>query len=223
MRMGSTDDTSPARGVMRYIEHWGKRYVPSMTMLPVLREDRPGRGGDQQSFNDVGIAAVRFIEAMETPNSGTNASHQHSPNDLPKYVTPAYTARIAQIIVAVTASLARAPLAPKIESASVGAAGTWTMSWSAPASGPAVDHYVIAARATTENFYHERVSVPATATSRQVSAAELGLAPGSTSFISVATVDAAGHESLFAYPEYRCDTAACSVQAGSLDVSARGR
>jgi Zn-dependent M28 family amino/carboxypeptidase len=221
MRLGTTDDTSPARGIMRYVDHWGRAYVPSMTMLPMLREDRPGRGGDQTSFNDEGIPAVRFIEAMESPNAGTNASHQHSPNDLPMYVTPSYTARIAQIVAAVTASLARAPMAPQIESVTGGPAGASTITWSAPTSGPNVAQYVISARPTTENFYHSRVLVPASSTSLQVTAADLDLAAGSTYFISVASIDAAGHESLFAYPEYRCDSAECSVQSGSLDIVAR--
>jgi acetylornithine deacetylase/succinyl-diaminopimelate desuccinylase-like protein len=221
MRLGTTDDTSPARGMMRYVGHWGSAYVPSMTMLPVLREDRPGRGSDQQSFISAGIPAVRFIEAKESENAGTTSSHQHSPNDLPMYVTPSYTARISQIVLAVASSLARAPRAPLIQGATVGPAGAWTVSWSAPSSGPIVDHYVIAARPSTENFYHTRVSVPASSTSQQVSAADLGLPVGSAFFVSVASVDASGHESLFAYPEYRCDTASCSVQSGSLDVTAR--
>jgi hypothetical protein len=38
---GSTDDTSPSRGIMRQIGYWGGAYVPSMTMLPQLREDPP--------------------------------------------------------------------------------------------------------------------------------------------------------------------------------------
>ena len=218
---GVTDDTSPARGIMRYVDYWGRAYVPSMTMVPVLREDRSGRGGDQESFNNVGIPAVRFIETMESANAGTIASHQHSPNDLPMYVTPAYTARVVQLIIAVAASMARAPIAPQIDSATVGPAGAWTMTWSAPASGPAVEHYVIAARPTSENFYHARVIAPPSSTSRQVTSADLGLATGSTFFLSVASVDAAGHESLFGYPEYRCDSTGCSVQPGSLDITAR--
>ena len=28
---------------MRHIGYWGGAYVPTMTMLPQLREDRPGR------------------------------------------------------------------------------------------------------------------------------------------------------------------------------------
>lgn len=220
-RMGATDDTSPARGVMRYIGYWGSRYVPSMTMLPVLREDRPGRGSDQTSFNDVGIPAVRFIEVMESENAGTNASHQHSPNDLPMFVTPAYTARIAQVVVAVAASLARAPMAPALESVKLAAAGAATLSWTAPASLPSADHYVISARPTTENLYQTRVLVPASSTTQQLTAADLGLPAGSAFFISVAAVDAAGHQSLFAYPEYRCDSTSCSVQAGSRDTIGR--
>jgi acetylornithine deacetylase/succinyl-diaminopimelate desuccinylase-like protein len=219
--MGVTDDTSPARGVMRYVGYWGSAYVPSMTMLSVLREDRMGRGGDQESFNNVGIPAVRFIETVESPNAATVQSHQHSPNDLPMYVTPAYTARIAQVVTAVAASLARAPTPPQMGVATGSGAGPWTLSWSAPASGPAVDHYVIAARPTTENLYHARVAVPAATTMHAVTAADLGLAPGAAIFISVAAVDAAGHESLFAYPEYRCDATSCAVQPGSLDVTAR--
>lgn len=63
--------------------------------------------------------------------------------------------------------------------------------------------------------------VPASSTSRQLTAAELGLTAGTAFFISVAAADAAGYESLFGYPEYRCDTAMCSIQAGSLEVTTR--
>jgi hypothetical protein len=219
--MGVTDDTSPARGVMRYVATWGGAYVPSMTMIPVLREDRPGRGGDQESFNDVGIPAVRFIEAVESPDAGTVASHQHSPNDLPKYVTPAYTARVAEVVVAVAASLAKAPPPPSMLQATGAAAGPWTVTWSGPVTGPAVDHYVVAARAATDNFYRLRLTVPASARSRVLTRSDVGLFFGAPFFLSVAAVDSAGHESLFAYPEYRCDAMGCIVQPGSLDVTAR--
>jgi hypothetical protein len=36
----------------------------------------------------------------------------------------------------------------------------------------------------------------------------------------VAAVDAAGHESLFAYPEYRCDAGGCVVPAAALNITA---
>ena len=219
--LGKTDDTSPSRGIMRYIGYWGGLYVPSMAMLPQLREDRPSRGGDHQSFLDQAIPAVRFIETVESPNAGMPGSHQHTADDLPANMSPAYTARITQLVVATGASLARAPMAPQSATVSGSGTGPWTVGWMAPASGPAVDHYVIAARPSTENFYRTRVAVPAGTTSRMVTGAELGVTGSAIFYISVAAVDAAGHESLFAYPEYRCTSTSCVVPSDALNVTAR--
>lgn len=35
-----------------------------------------------------------------------------------------------------------------------------------------------------------------------------------------AAVGAAGHESLYAYPEYRCSSSGCVVQSGSTNITA---
>jgi acetylornithine deacetylase/succinyl-diaminopimelate desuccinylase-like protein len=219
--MGVTDDTSPSRGLMRFIGYWGGVYVPSMTIDPVLHEDRPGRGSDHESFINVGIPGVRFIETKESPNAATAQSHQHSANDLPQYVTPSYTAHIAQIVAAAGATLARAPMPPGTPMATGSSSGPVMLTWAAPSGGAAVDHYVIAARPTTENFYRTRVTVPGGGTSHAIAPADLGIPAGASFFISVAAADAAGHESLFAYPEYRCDDTSCAVQPGSLNVTAR--
>jgi hypothetical protein len=218
--MGTTDDVSPSRNVMRYVGYWGGRYVASMAMVPVLREDRVGRGSDHESFLNLGYPAVHFIETVESANAGMPGSHQHTADDVPSFVTPAYTARIAQVVVAVGASLARAPMPPQITSVAGTGTGPWTASWSAPASGPAVDHYVVSARAASENFYHARVVVPAAKTSQSVTATDLGIPAGSPFYLSVAAVDAAGHESLFAYPEYRCTATNCAAPADANDVTA---
>jgi hypothetical protein len=218
---GTTDDTSPARSLMRHIAAWGAAYVPSMSIVPELREDRFGRGGDHESFLDQSYPGVRFIETIESPNAGTVASHEHSPNDLMMYLTPAYTARVTQVVIGSVASLARAPAPPQAMTAAGSATTPITLSWSPPTSGSAVDHYVLAGRATTENFYRTRLSVPDNAGSHTLSAADLGLSDAPSFFVSVAAVDGQGHESLFAYPEYRCDTSGCLVQAGSLNVTAR--
>lgn len=218
---GTTDDTSPARGLMRYIAFAGGAYVKTMTILPKLREDRPNRGSDHESFIDQSYPAVRFIETVESPNAGTVQSHQHSPNDLPMYVTPDYAARMTQVVIASAASLARAPAPPGSINVTGNAAGPVTVSWAAPGSGSSVDHYVLAGRAATENFYHTRVNVPANATSHDVTPVELGIPGAPAFFVSVAAVDAEGHESLFAYPEYRCDSGGCVVQAGSANVTVK--
>jgi len=270
---GTPDNTSPSRGLMRYVASWGVPYVPSMQMLAKLRNDRPGRSSDQRSFTNNAVPAVRFIETKECSpspfdNSGCTINpanglctaanpspyaslpaddprrscllfdflptdvnkvgpiaHQHSPFDQPQFVTAEYAARIAKIMAATASTLARAPLSPTFPkdaagnfvlpsgNATAGVALTWT-----PPTGDAVHHYVIAARTTTENFYRQRVSTRATA--RAVTPADLGLPAGQSFFVSVAAVDAKGHESLFAYPEFRCDATACVIPPGALAVTA---
>jgi hypothetical protein len=206
---------------MRYIGSAAQRYVPAMEMLPQLREDRPSRGGDHEPFIDQAYPGVRFIETMESPNAGTMASHQHSPNDLASFITPDYHARMTQVVVATAANLARAPGAPQAVVVSGSAADSASLTWSPPTTGAAVDHYVIAARDVSENFYRARVAVPTAAGAHAVSPADLGLSGAKAFFISVAAVDAQGHESLFAYPEYRCDSTSCVVPAAALNVTLR--
>ena len=212
---GKTDDTSPSRAIMRHVGYWGGRYVPGMTMLPQLREDRVNRGSDHKSFLAQGVPGVRFIDVKE------NLEHQHSSNDLPRYVTPGYTARVAQVVAATAASLARASTAPDSMSARRISSDSIELTWSAPAAGPAVDHYVISARSTGENLYRSRFVVPGSERSATVSVTQdLRVARGASFYVSVAAVDADGHESLYAYPEYRCNSSGCIVPSGSLNVTA---
>jgi hypothetical protein len=214
--VGSTDDTSPSRGLMRHIGYWGGAYVPSMMMLPQLREDRPNRGSDHKSFIAQAVPAVRFIDVNE------NLNHQHTTDDLYTYVTPAFTARVTQVVVASAASLARASTPPRNMVASRVSSSTTKLTWSAPASGPPVDHYVILARTSAENFYRTRFAVAGGTTSANVSVVQnLGLPSGSTYYVSVAAVDASGHESLYAYSEYRCTSNnTCSRPSDALNVTA---
>jgi acetylornithine deacetylase/succinyl-diaminopimelate desuccinylase-like protein len=210
---GSSDDTSPSRGIMRYIGYWGGLYVPTMTMIPKLREDRVNRGSDHKSFIGKGIPGVRFIDVNE------NVAHQHSPDDLYEYVTPAYTARVVQVVAASAASLARAPTPPQSLSVQRLSGRNLKLSWAPPSSGP-VDHYVVSTRSVSENLYRIRLVVPNDVISTTLNLVDdLGILSGN-SYISVAAVDAAGHESLYAYPEFRCSTRSCSVPSGSLSVTA---
>ena len=197
--VGSTDDTSPSRGIMRHIGYWGGAYVPTMTMLPQLREDRPGRSSDHKPFISRSVPGVRFIDVNEKP------SHQHSPNDLFIYVTPAFTARVTQVEVASAASLARAPT-PPLNMIATGISSITCHSSSPPASGSPVDHYVISARTSAETSTVYAWSFPAT---------DLGhrrRGPGSrhSSGNSLLCFDRRGGRRrsriTLAYPEYRCDS-----------------
>jgi len=234
-RDGTTDNTSPSRGVMRYVGTWGNAYVPTITMEPEMREDRPGRASDHVSFINSGYPAVRLMETFECSPSPVNntcsqsllpcpppaqipafckdinfiTTHQHSPHDLVKFITPTYAATIAQVIAASAASLARAPGSPLNFDAQGNSVQGITISFDDPAGGN-VDHFVAAARPVSQNFYLKRITVTHD-TKRVITAQELGLNSGDSFFVSVAAVDKIGHESLFAYSEVRCDTTGCTI------------
>ena len=235
---GTPDDSSPSRGLMRYIATWATAYVPEMNIVVKLREDRPGRGSDHTSFIDNKFAAVRFMETAECSPSPVdnscgaatlpcppppsipasckdfNTSHQHSPFDRVEFVTSEYTARITKLVASTAASLASAPSAPQTFTAA-GTNAAVTVRWSAPKFGD-VDHYVVAARPTMGNFYGRRFRVPRHQTSATLGPRDLALNPGGAFWISVAAVDARGHESLFAYSEVRCDAAGCAPDPDSI-------
>ena len=240
---GTTDNTSPSRGVMRYIGTWGSAYVPAITMQPLLREDRPGRGSDHTSFISNAYPAVRFMETHECSPSPVDNScggpfpcpppaqipafckdttfvttHQHSPNDLVQYITPPYAATIAQVMASVAASLARAPGAPQKFNATGNSVQGVHVRFDGPDDG--VDHFVVAARSINENFYRQRVVLSDDGGERLISAQVLGFSPGDSFYISVTSVDKKGHESLFAYPEVRCDPSSCVIPRYAFDVTA---
>jgi hypothetical protein len=77
-----------------------------------------------------------------------------------------------------------------------------------------VDHYLVSARPVNDNFYQSRVFVPGGSTSVTVNTVNnLNIPAGTAFYISVAAVDAQGHESLFAYPEYRCTRCTTSLRS----------
>ena len=86
------------------------------------------------------------------------------------------------------------------------------------APGDDVKHFIIAARPTTANFHTGRLRVHGSSAS--VTAEQLGIAAGQAFFISVSALGDGQHESLFAYPEYRCDATGCVVPAGALNITA---
>jgi hypothetical protein len=148
-------------------------------------------------------------------------AHQHTPFDLPQYVTPSYAARIAQVIAASAASLARAPIAPLNFNAVGDAVNGVKISFQRP-PGDEEERFVVAARPVTENFYHQRVHVGTDDGNRVITPDKLGINPGDAFFVSVASVDEDGHESLFAFPEVRCDSSGCAVPAGVQAAMAPG-
>lgn len=97
---------SPSRTLARYIKDAAEKYVPSMTVNLVFREDRFARGGDHTPFIQAGYAAVRFTTPTE------NFANQHTVTDTAANSSPAYTTQVARVNAAAAAELALAPTAP---------------------------------------------------------------------------------------------------------------
>lgn len=156
---------------------------------------------------------------MADPNPFHNFQRQHAPNDRPEFPTADYEAKIAKVMTATLASLARAPNAPVNFVASGDATKGVTVTFSA-APGDRVEKFIIAARATSENFYRARVRVEGDLVTAFVTPQQLNMTPGQSFFISVAARGDGGHESLFAYPEFRCDAARCAIPDGASNITA---
>jgi hypothetical protein len=112
--------------------------------------------------------------------------------------------------------LGRAPNPPTFTASGDAVSGV-NLTFSA-APGDKVEHFIVAARRTTENFYTGRVRVKGP--NAFVKPHQLGIPAGQAFFISVSALGNGQHESLFAYPEYRCDASGCVVPTGALNTTA---
>ncbi|HEY2031429.1 MAG TPA: M28 family peptidase [Myxococcales bacterium] len=146
-----------------------------------------------------------------------NFQRQHAPNDRPENPTADYEARIAKVMTATLAHLARAPNAPVNFAASGNANDGVNVTFNA-APGDKAEKFIVAARPVTANFHTGRVRVDGSGAF--VTPQQLGIAPGQAFFISVSAIGNGNHESLFAYPEFRCDATGCTVPAGALNITA---
>jgi Peptidase family M28 len=131
----------------RYVWATGALYQPQFEVLPVLRLDRLGRGGDHRPFVEMGIPGLRFSERLE------NYKRQHLPTDTLADVNFGYIAKVARLNLATVASLAAAPARPAETSyardrASGGQA--FTIRWSPVANAAG---YELLVRRTTAPTY----------------------------------------------------------------------
>ncbi len=91
----------------RYVWAIGALYQPTFEVLPVLRLDRLGRGGDHRPFVERGVPGLRFTERLE------NYKRQHLPTDSLADVNFGYVAKVARLNLATIVSLAAAPARPE--------------------------------------------------------------------------------------------------------------
>ena len=99
-------EDSPTRELGRYMKQIAERFVPSMQVEMVFRQDRFLRGGDHRPFLNEGFPAVRITTPSE------NFKNQHSTTDTLANTSVPYTTRVVRMNAAVLASLALAPAPP---------------------------------------------------------------------------------------------------------------
>ncbi len=108
VRVFAVDSLAVGGGELaRYVWATGALYQPQFEVLPVLRLDRLGRGGDHRPFVERGIPGLRFSERLE------NYKRQHLPTDTLNAVNFSYVAKVARLNLATVASLAAAPSRPE--------------------------------------------------------------------------------------------------------------
>ena len=161
--LGGEND-SASRQLARYVREAAAMYAraPFHPTL-IFRRDRYLRGGDHTSFNQEGIAAVRFTEWREDYN------HQHQNvrtengieyGDLPKFVNFDYVASVARVNAAALASLASAPAPPaNVKMLTKELENTSTLTWE-PSPGGLATGYEVLLRETTSPEWQETKSVP---------------------------------------------------------------
>lgn len=148
VRVFAVDSLAVGGGELaRYVWAAGALYQPDFEVLPVMRLDRLGRGGDHRPFVERGIPGLRFSERLE------NYKRQHLITDTLADVNFGYVAKVARLNLATVVSLAAAPARPvqtayRRDRASGGQA--FTIEWSAV---PGAVRYELLVRRTTAPTY----------------------------------------------------------------------
>ncbi|ALW85849.1 peptidase M28 [Hymenobacter sedentarius] len=195
-RQLSNENDGISRQLARYSQRAGKLYGKGHEVVLEYRPDRFLRGGDHTPFNQQGFAAVRFTEMNE------DYTHQHQDlrtekgrayGDVIEGVDFAYLRRNAGINLATMASLALAPAAPaKVEVLTANLTNRTELRWQAPATGAKPASYVVLVRETSAPQWQQRIPVSGLT-------ADLPISKDNFIF-GVASVDAAGHESVPVLP-----------------------
>ena len=195
-RQLSSENDSPSRQLARYAQRTARAYGGGHEVVLEYRPDRFLRGGDHTPFNQQGFAAVRFTEMNE------DYTHQHQDlrlengrayGDVVEGLDFAYLRRNAGVNLATLAGLALAPAAPaRVTVLTAALTNRTELRWEAPATGPRPAGYVVLVRETSAPQWQQRRPVAGLC-------ADLPLSKDNFIF-GVASVDAAGHESLPVLP-----------------------
>lgn len=166
-----------SRELARLIEYVTRNKVRNFNVKLIFRNDRFGRGGDHTPFNRQGFNAVRFTEPYE------EYSHQHTDQDLPKFMDFNFLANVTRINLLAAMELANAQEQPTNVRVDRQQGHDTTITW----RGPTNQEYIVYWRETTSPVwqYDKRVGPSNTATILKVSKDDYVFAVGAAGGIPV--------------------------------------
>lgn len=192
---GEVDGVS--RQLARYVDRIAERYVPNLDIMLVYRLDRFGRGGHHRPFADVGLPAVRIMEANENyvqQHQDIRVENGVAYGDVIEGVDFRYAAKLTALNAATLASLAWAPAPPRDVRITGAVQPEATLHWSAPEDSTNVAGY---------RAYWRLTDSPTWDHHRWVGDVREYTFPGliiDNYFFGVAAVGASGHESPVVFP-----------------------
>lgn len=149
---------SISRHTARLVEFTTRYFLDDIRVEVESTLDRGGRWGDHQSFSDVGMPAVRLIEAAEEPQKF------HNTLDTLEEIDSDYLRRTTQVALSVTLVLADGPSPPtniNIDSAQ----SPWRISWT---PSPNATRYVVALRRADSLTYQQELISPTNSFSHSI-------------------------------------------------------
>jgi hypothetical protein len=166
-----------SRELARIVEFHTRNQVRDFGVKLIFRSDRFGRGGDHTPFNRQGFNAVRFTEPHE------EYSHQHSADDLPKYMDFNFLANVARINLIAAMELANAQEPPTNVRVDRSQSHDTHLTW----RGPVTQEYIVYWRETTNPVWQstKRVGPVNTAIIPKVSKDDYVFAVGAVGGIPV--------------------------------------
>ena len=160
IRQLGLENDGKARQLARYVKEIGERYVDTLQVVMIYRNDRFLRGGDHTPFVENNYAAVRFTEMNE------NYNHQHQNvrlengtqyGDLPEFMDFEYLRKNAAMNLANLANLAKSPGMPDSVKIEVKKLSNMSyLTWQASKAGT-VKGYFLLMRETTSAVWQKKI------------------------------------------------------------------
>ncbi|AVR46701.1 peptidase M28 [Christiangramia fulva] len=190
---GEVDGIS--RQLARYIYKTTETYMPEMNPMMIYRLDRFGRGGHHRSFNDLGYAGVRIMEAHENYNrqhQDVRVENGIKYGDVVEGVNFDYAKKLTAVNAINLAALGWAPPAP--ENVEIGGAvePSVKLKWE-PVQGDIAGYKIYWRDTTAPHWQYSRFVGDVTGFTLE------GIVVDNY-FFGVATVGKDGHESLVTFP-----------------------